>query len=189
MKGRLAISFLVFGLIGFAFLSNGPGERLTVAACPTFHDFPYGPSIDLIKTASTAESIGLLERGEVDLAVSGRALRVGEPEPLFRVIGPGYDIIFAEEAFAWESEIPHIRFYTDLDPDEVKKDLGIVDLVAVSDIESYLDKGPVITRLEGRMKGEVVNIFREDGSRVRMSRMPRLYGFDQKKIDRFVTDL
>lgn len=185
----MAVAFIALALIGFVLLSKETDDkRVTVAACPTFHDLSYGPSVDLIRTASTAESLKLLETKKTDLVVSGRALKVGEPDLLFKVIGPGYDMIFIEEAVIWEWEIPHIRFYTNLDPDEVKRDLGVVELVAVDDIEEYLDKGPVITRLDGRMKGNVVNLFKGDGTRVEMSRMPRLYGLDTEKMGRFIAD-
>ncbi len=161
-------------------------EPIKVAACPTFYymadKLEVHEELSVVRTQSTAESLVLLGRGEVDLIISGRPLKRGDPELVSRIIGPGYDFIFEQEIAVLEKEINSIPFYTDLSLNKVVQDFDYIskdNLTKVEDPYQYLDRGVVITSLERINRGEIVHVFKEDGSRLRMSRMPRIYCFLQ----------
>ncbi len=179
----IIIILIIAFLIGF----NLKAETIKIAACPTFYYLLAeieSDQIQTIKTQSTAESINLLEEEEVDLIISGRPLKEQEPDFLFTIIGPGYDFLFEKELFMKEEQMQDIIFYTNLSIDKISEDFSyITKIEKVDNILDYLQKGIVITKLENRLKGELVHIVKENGSRVRLSRRPRLYSFSQEKID------
>ena len=211
MRGKKLIIFLVFILIAVFILTINflnknkadylggsvfifeekdffSSEKIIVAACPTFHymlqKMEENKNIETIKTQSTKESLDLLSRKKVDLVISGRALKSEEPDFLFEVIGPGYDFIFKEEIAILEKEMDFISFYTDLSPKNIINDFYFIseeNLKKIENIYNYLDKGVVITFLDGKIKGETVHIFQENGERIRLSRLPRLYYLEEIK--------
>ncbi len=167
--------------------------QIKIAACPTFYymleQLKDIPGVVTVKTGSTKESLNLLSEKRVDLAISGRALKTEEPDFLFEVIGPGYDFIFKNEIVIIEHEMALIPFYTNLSLKEIIRDFDYIsenNLFKVEDPYDYLDSGVIITRLDKIEKGDVVHIFKEDGSRLRYSRVPRLYyrpDFPEEKIN------
>lgn len=195
---------LAFGVIqrvgdfGLAMVFRPDGlndqESVAIAACPTFHyllEALEGKSgINTIKTQSTAENIEMLKNDQVDLIISGRALKADEPDFEWEIIGPGYDFIFVEEIAIMENEMVFIPFYTNLDKDKIINDFHNIsddNLTQVENLGDYLKEGIVITRLERLSEEEnIVHIFKLDGSRIRLSRTPRLYyskDLSQEKLD------
>ncbi len=164
------------------FQLNKDSESLRIASCPSFHHLleklTEEDNITTIKTGSTGESLKLLENKEVDFVISGRALKKNEPKVNYKILGHGYDFLFEQEIIVMEDEIPFVKFYTDLPTEEITKDFPQIrkeTLTTVNNIEDYLDKGIVITKLENKMIGEVAHIMKETGRRVPLSRLPRLY--------------
>ncbi len=156
-------------------------SEIIVAACPTFHymlEKIESNKVKVIKTESTGESLSLLDQEMVDLVISGRALKSTEPKFSFKKIGHGYDFIFSKEVFILEEEMQFIPFYTDLPLENIIEDFPFIsedNLKKTEDIYSVLDKGVVITSLEGEIRGEIVHVLQGNGERVRLSRLPRLY--------------
>jgi hypothetical protein len=191
--------FIIIFILAFGFflkekkdLTNQPAfislddyslaQETTIAACPTFHylvdKLNDNQEIIVRKTQSTNESLTLLEQGKVDLIVSGRALKQTEPDFLFQIIGPGYDFIFQEEIVIFDNEMALIPFYTDLDSAEIIEKFDYIsedNLTETDNPYHYLDKGIVIVFLKDKLKGEIVHVFDQNQSRVRLSRRPRLY--------------
>ncbi len=154
----------------------------SVAACPTFHskvdELKKSKKINIIKTNSTAESLKLIGSKEVDLIISGRALKKEEPKLLFEKIGPGYDFIFDKELVIFEKEMQFVPFYTDLNLEKIINDFKYIsenNLTKIEEPKNYLNKGVVISFLNDYLIGESVHILNEDKSRVYLSRLPRLY--------------
>jgi len=183
MKKIIVILILIVVLF---FLALFKKEGLPkVAACPTFYymlEKLEKEGIETIRTESTGESLRLLEEKEVDLVISGRGLKKGEPNFLFEKIGPGYDFFFQKELVIFEKEMEFVPFYTNLSKEKIREDFPYINsLEKVEDLGSFLDQGIIITNNE--IKGETVHIFKEEGSRVRLSRLPRLYYFDSSRVD------
>ncbi len=190
---RKNIYIIIFIFLLFFFLNNRKEDQiaslsnftekdnLVVAGCPTFHymlDKLDQEGISIIKTGSTGESLSLIENGLVDFVISGRSLREGEAKLSFHKIGRGYDVIHKDEIVIFEKEMGQISFLTDLDIDQVINDfeyISDVNLVKINDLYEYLDKGVIITSLDGHLIGNMAHILKENGSRVRLSRSPRIY--------------
>ncbi len=179
----IIIILIILFLIGF----NLKAEIIKIAACPTFHyllEEIDSDRIETIKTKSTAESIALLKEKEVDLIISGRALKEEEPDFLYKIIGPGYDFLFEQELFMTEKQMKDIIFYTDLSIENILEDFPYIEKVEkVENIFEYLDQGIIITKLKNKLEGEIVHIFSENGIRPRLSRLPRLYSFSEEKLE------
>lgn len=169
-------------------------DLIAVSACPTFYymldmiekENDTG-KIKTIKTETTAEGLGLLNRREVDLVISGRALRSTEPNFLSEKIGLGYDFIFSKEILVSEQEMEFIPFYTNLSADKIIESFAFIsekNLIKAEDVFENLNKGIVITFLEEEMKGELVHIIQENGERLRLSRLPRLYYSFNTKLEK-----
>ncbi len=174
MKKLFIILIVIFFILIFL---QEPKEPLRAAACPTFYymlEKLEKQRIEIFPTQSTSESLALLEKKEVDFIISGRRLKEKEPDYYFKIIGPGYDFLFQEEIIISKDQIPEIPFYTDLSLTEIKRDFPeITQIEKVNDLENYLEKGVIIT--QDRPIGEIVHVFDNQGSRIRLSRLPRLY--------------
>ncbi len=187
LKNRY-IFFIVFLLLLVGLISLTVKEKTIVAVCPTFYylaeEIKENKRIEIVKTESTSESLKLIERGEVDFIISGRALKENEPQMLGKKIGKGYDFIFKDEIIVLEEEMKFIPFYTDLNSEKIINDFKYIsedNLTQVENPYDYLEKGVVIVSLEGPLIGEVVHLLRTDYSRVRLSRLPRIYYFEDMK--------
>ncbi len=184
-KKTILIVVLIIVFLGLIIFSNKKEPTITIAACPTFHYMleKLGDDFKIIKTGSTSESLTMLDNNEVDLVISGRFLKPNEPNFLFKEMGPGYDFLFIKEVIITEEEMAFIPFYTNLSVEKVLNDFPYINLTKVNNVIEYLDQGVVIT--QNNYQGELVHVFREDGSRVRLSRKPRLYynqGFSLEKL-------
>ncbi|MEA2092557.1 MAG: hypothetical protein U9P61_01130 [Patescibacteria group bacterium] len=172
--------------------------KIKVAVSPTFYhlfqDLKDNNNIEVFEIDSTLEGLDLMERGVVDVAVLGRPLREEELPLLSEVVGEGYDFIYKEEMVISEEEMSEIVFYTDLETEKIINDFKQItsrNIVKIEDIENYIEKGIVITSIDGFLVREVVHILKEDGSRVRLSRLPRVYYFKEiprKNLD-YLIDL
>ncbi|MCF7845289.1 MAG: substrate-binding domain-containing protein [Candidatus Pacebacteria bacterium] len=172
--------------------------KIKVAVSPTFYylfqDLKENNNIEVFETDSTLEGLDLMERGVVDVAVLGRPLREEELSLLSEVVGGGYDFIYKEEMVISEEEMSEIVFYTDLETEEVINDFKQItsrNIVKIEDIENYIEKGIVITSIDGLLVRELVHVLKDDGSRVRLSRLPRVYYFEEtprKNLD-YLIDL
>ncbi len=157
-------------------------EEIMVAACPTFYymldKIEEDKTATTVRVANTAEGMGLLSDKKIDILISGRALKIGESDYFFRVVGKGYDFIYKNEIIISEQEMMFVPFYTDLDLEKIIEDfkyISIDNIERVDDIGNYLDKGVVVTLVEDKMKGESVHIIGNNNLRVRLSRRPRMY--------------
>ncbi len=156
--------------------------KIKVAVCPTFYYFfdnlKDGDNIEVFKEKSTSEGLFLMEKGSVDVVISGRPLKQGETLLLSEKIGEGYDFIYKEEIVVFEEEMSEMLFYTDLEVEKVINDFKYIsskNITKIEKIEDYVERGVVITVLDNLLIGEVVHILNQDGSRVRLSRLPRVY--------------
>ena len=188
-----ATSLLLIFLITVGFLFAEKEKKVTIAACPTLHylleALKDNDKAYTVKSGSTEESLKMIGNGEVDMIISGRALKKEEPRLLFQKIGEGYDFIFEEETVVLEEEMHFIPFYTNLCLTEIIDSFTYISEENLFEVENpydYLTEGVVITSLENLLVGEVVHILKSDGSRVRLSRLPRIYydkGVSTKKIE------
>ena len=189
-KNLLAIIFglaIIFTVYNFKedpdFLRAEVGNGYRVAACPTHHHML--PALDrgdfqTTRASSTGESLKMMKEGEVDLVISGRNLKPGEPELESLKLAEGYSFL-AEEGFSiTEDEMEEYNFYTDLDKDSVINDfLSITkeNLTQVEDVYEKSDDGIVVTSFENTdyEKAEIVNIYDGFGRRVEKTRRPTLF--------------
>ncbi len=168
-------------------------EAIWLAVCPTFYymieKIPADKKIIVKKTGSTGDSLKLLEQGKVDLIVSGRPLKKEETGFLSKKIGPGYDFIFSQEIVILEREMNLFTFYTDLFPETIIEDFPYLfqkNVIKTDNPFDYLDQGIVVSLLDDRIEGEIIHIINEDGLRVRLSRLPRIYylpDFSEEKLN------
>jgi hypothetical protein len=158
-------------------------NKVTVAGCPTFYymlDKLSNNEIDVIKTNSTAESLYYLQKGKVDLIISGRNLRPDEPKFSFEIIGPGYSFISEKELLIFDKEMSNYDFFTDLSGKEIMKNFPYIIYDKISEVENvydYLNAGIIITSVENTdySKSGIVHVYTEDGSRHSFSRTPIIY--------------
>ncbi len=183
----ISVTLLIFFVSLSILIDNKDEKEITVASCPTFYymldkidDIDW---VNTIKSGSTAESLEYYKKGEADVVISGRPLSEDEPKLLAEKIGRGYDFIFMESFPMWEEEMELITFYTNLDKQQIIDDFQYITedniLKLEGDVEDYITESVVITILDDHMIGGTANIFKSDQSRVRMTRLPRIY-YDDK---------
>lgn len=166
-------------------------EKIRIAVCPTYFKAVETINIEkyeIIKVESTAEGLFLLDNHIVELVLSGRALKPEEPQFLSEIIGHGYSFIFDKELLIQEKEMGNYNFFTDLSASEIIDKFSYIIPDKISEVENiynYLKQGIVITSLENTnySKGEIVHIYKEDGSRHLFSRTPIIYYFDPLNKD------
>ncbi len=164
-------------------------EKPVVAACPTFYyllEKLEENGFSVLRTKSTAESFYLLEKEEVDAAISGRATSPGEPDFSFNVIGPGYSFLSSKEKVIMENEMGFVDFFTDMEKEIILNDFPFIsenNLRQINDVYDYLEEGVIITSVLNTdySRGRVVHVFRENGERVRLSRTPVFYYQEKEK--------
>ncbi len=188
---RIVVIFFFFLLVVTVFSFKKKDEKLVAAVCPTYHHI-FGKDnedIIVIKTDSTSESLELIKERDVNVVISGRALGKEEPRLLSQIIGEGYDFISSNEIIIFEEEMRFNQFYTNLEKEPIIKNFQYIseeNLTKIEDINDYLDRGIVITSLEGFLIGESVHILNKNHSRVNLSRLPRVYYFEdfpENKLD------
>ncbi len=169
-------------------------ESIVIAGCPTFYymlEKLEKKEFEVVRTSSTKENLELMKKGEVHFAISGRGVLENETFYPSLLIGPGYVLLFEEEVIVQKEKMKEISFFTDLFKDDVLRDFSFIlesNLHEVSDIESYLNKGIVITNQENENKGQLVHLVDENGERVRISRIPRLY-YNEEVDDAIIEDI
>lgn len=170
--------------------SQEKDKELVVAACPTFYYMLEELKIiglKTIETNTTAESLYYLEQGKADLIIAGRALKPGEPEAFFKIIGPGYSFLADREFAISEKEMINYRFFTDLSLKELTEKFPHIakdKITVANNIYDHLSDGIIITSIENTdySRAEIVHVFREDGSRHRFSRTPVIYYLNQEVL-------
>ncbi len=154
-----------------------------IAACPTFHKYLRNLDQDIFDvyfTNSSSESFYLLENNQVDLILSGRTLKLDEnffPNKVLGDYNNYYSFLSANTKTIYLNELNFYNFYTDLDRNKVKKDLGIEEIEEVENVYNFLNDGIVITSWERTdfSKSEMVHVLKEDDSRLELSRIPIIY--------------
>lgn len=158
--------------------------RTRIAVCPTFADYNLDglfPDIELVPTNSTAQSLSMLRDDRVDHVVAGRKLLPHEEYLNFKstiLENVGYSFLSSLVNSITTRDYDGVDFFTDLDVDVLKKELGIKTITKVDDVYAFLDKGVVITSVENTdyTRADLVHVFEADQSRrVRLSRTPILY--------------
>jgi hypothetical protein len=159
-----------------------PESPIVITACPTFYymleKIENEENIKIIKSQTTTESLYLLEKEEVDLVISGRALKQNEFNFLSKKIGHGYDFVSEKEMYIVENQMKDFIFYTNLNFEKIIEDFNFIsenNLTKTENPFEYLNRGIAIISLENNLEGELVHILKNDGSRIRISRIPRLY--------------
>ncbi len=194
MKKTLIILFsvIVIAVIWVAFnfdkrddatvgISQTPApERIKIAACPTC--FALSDKLDtqkyhVIPTESTAQSIALLESGQVDMILAGRTLKPHEPQLDYMVIDEGYSFLSSHEQVVYIDQIKNEPMYTDISPEIITNIFPMQQIEHVDNIYDYLDQGIVITSWENTdyTRAAIVHVLEENGQRERLSRRPTVY--------------
>lgn len=153
---------------------------LRVAACPSCYEIAGKldkTRYEIIPTRSTSESIFLLNGGQVDMVLSGRSLKPGEPPLDFVALGEGYSFLGPEEISIRSNQLDDYTFFTDLDAEKIRTLFGLREVTRVDDVYEYLARGIVITSWENTNYGKahVVHAMENDDQRLALSRRPTLY--------------
>lgn len=194
MKHKIIITiiFIVFIATGFLFLRNKEQsnhapvneplnqEKIKIAACPTCYEIAQNIDTDkyeIIKTASTAESLSLLQNQKVDMILAGRTLKPNEPQMDGLLIKEGYSFLSDKEITIYVDQLENQTIYTDLNVENIKNVLSLQKIEQVNNVYNYLDKGIVITSWENTdyTQAKIVNILEKNGERFKLSRRPTIY--------------
>lgn len=171
-------------------------DKKRIAVCPTFYKHLENIDqdvFDIYFTNSSSESFYLLENNQVDLVLSGRTLKPGERSFLNKVLGDynnHYSFLSATEKTIYSDQLSFYNFYTDLDKEKIKQELGLENIEKVDNIYEFLNKGIVITSWERTdlSRSEIVHVFNIDGSRLELSRIPIIY-YNENCEPHIVNDL
>lgn len=162
-------------------ISQAPAqEKITIAACPTCFALSEKLATEkyhVIATETTAQSIALLESGQVDMIVAGRTLKPHEPQLDYMVIGEGYSFLSNQERVVYIDQLKNEPVYTDISPEIITDILPIQQIKHVVNVYEYLDQGIVVTSWDNTdySNAEVVHVLEENGERVALSRRPTVY--------------
>lgn len=155
-------------------------EKIKIAACPACFSViqKLGQSqYEIVPTASTAESVMLLEKGLVDFIIAERTHKPGEPLLDYHIIEQGYSFLGETEKTIRAEDLVKYEIFTDQDPEEMKLLFPIGNVVTVDNVYEYLDKGIIVTSWENTdyTKAQIIHILENDGERLVLSRRPTLY--------------
>ncbi len=155
-------------------------EKIKIAACPTCYKLSEKLGLEkyqVIKTNSTAQSVALLESGQVDMILAGRTLKSNEPKLDYLLIEEGYSFLSNQEATIFIDQLNNYNIYTDLNVAGLKEKLSIEKIQIVDNVYEYLDRGIIITSWENTdyNKAEFVHLLERNGERVKLSRRPTIY--------------
>ncbi len=173
------ILFIIF-IAGFFIFSDDKQNKIRIGACPTCFEMAKeinNKEYEIIKTASTAESLALLEDQKVDIILAGRKLKPHEPQMDGILLKKGYSLLSKKGAVVYIDQLKNYDVYTDLDAELLKSVFSLQKIKEVSNVYKYLDKGIVITSWENTdyTKAEIVHVLKENGKRVKLSRQPTIY--------------
>lgn len=185
---KILITSIILGFLALIFVllndnnkKNLSFQSLSVATCPTFLESLENFWKDkgaVASTNNTAESLQLLSKNEVDFVISGRPLKPGEGEfEHFFINRSGYSFVGTFEANLYLSDLKNLPIYTDLDIDQIKKDLDLNNLIFIDNIYNRPQPSLAITSWENTdySRAQIVHILNLDGSRHPLSRTPILY--------------
>lgn len=155
-------------------------EKIKIAACPTFYDMIKkldAKKYQLIYTDSTAQSVKLLENKRTDFVLAGRTLKPNEPDLEYVVIDEGYSFLSSKSKTVNARELKDYIIYTDLETEQLKRDLMAGKIEKTDSVYKYLDKGIVVTSWENTdyNRAEIVHVLKDNGERLAISRRPTLY--------------
>lgn len=155
-------------------------KKIKVAACPTCFGFTKNidtEKYEIIKTASTAESLAMLQNQKVDMILAGRTLKPNEPQMDRLLIKEGYSFLSDKEYSIYIDQLKNQTIYTDLDIEVIKNIMPLQKIEQVNNIYDYLDKGIVVTSWENTdyTKAKIVHILENNGERFELSRQPTVY--------------
>lgn len=155
-------------------------EKIKIATCPTLYELSKKLDLEkyqVIKTGSTAQSIALLESGQVDMILAGRTLKPNEPQMDYLLIDEGYSFLSNQEATIFVDQLNDYNIYTDLNAEELKQKFPIEKIQTVGNVYKYLDKGIIITFWENTdyEQAGIVHLLEKNGTRVKLSRRATVY--------------
>jgi hypothetical protein len=151
---------------------------IKIAVCPTFYKVVANSDEAIaVKTGSTAGSLDLLAKGEVDYVLAGRILKPGESSFPYEIIGGGYSFLASKEKTITEEGLRKYNVYTDIDVEEVSQIFDLDNVYYVNDVYNYLEKGIIITSWNNTdyLRAETVHLVDENGNHVPKSRLPILF--------------
>jgi hypothetical protein len=191
MNKYLLIFFLFLPIVFFIFLKNNSNKQITktesqviekikIAVCPTY--FEYLQNLDKVRyqvvpTSTTADSLKMLNNGEVDFALGGRIAKPNEPLFIYEALGKGYSFLSAQELTLPSSNFGDYNFFTDLDANELGLLFSIDNLTAVKNVYEYIDQGIVITTWDNTdyLRAQPVHLLASDNKRVLLSRQATIF--------------
>lgn len=155
-------------------------EKIKIAACPTCFELAQKVNTEkyeIIRTASTAESLALLESKKVDMIMAGRTLKPSEPRMDHLLVKDGYSFLSDQEVFIYITELKNYDVYTDLNIETLQNIFPVQNIKQVDNIYDYLDQSIVITFWENTdySRSQIVHLLKDNGDRVELSRRPTIY--------------
>lgn len=160
-------------------------EKIKMATCPTYYNIATSlPALEyeVVRTNSTAESVGLLGNGLVDYVLSGRQLKPNEGyfEREF-ISKEGYSFVSTKDKIVNINNLEDEIVCTDLDKEIVETDLNLKNITQIQEISECESGSIIITSWDNTdyNKFKVVHVVNSDGSRHVLSRTPILYCRDK----------
>lgn len=162
-----------------ATVENTNQELIKIAVCPTFYNAvsSIDDIVSLVKTQSTAESLSLMSRSQVDYVLAGRILKPSEKMFPFVILGSGYSFLSSDEKTITEEGLRKLNVYTDIDVGEVSRVFGLNNVYYTDDVYNYLFEGIIITSWDNTdyLRASTVHFVDEKGNRIPESRLPILF--------------
>lgn len=171
-------------------------KQIKIAICPTYQYLKeeinnYG--YEVVKTKSTAQSINLLRKGEVNIVLSGRKPMPNESDLAYKIIllPNRYSFLSKNSKTVFSEELKSLVVYTDQDTQAIKTIFNIDNVKKVENVYMFLDKGIVITSWDNTdyKKASVVHILENNKNRHQNSRIPIIYSKDEKLLDQIYKSL
>ncbi len=157
-------------------------DIITIAACPTFYyrldNLKNNENYSIILTDSTAISLEMLGKRQVDYAVGGREIMPYEPNFNYEAIGEGFSFISNESLVIYDNDLLSYTLYTDLDLDLLRSNFGDLNYEIVDDVYDYLkDNNIIITSWENSdfNRARIVHLLKDDNLRNIKSRLPTVF--------------
>lgn len=173
------VLFIVF-ITGIFVILENKQERIRIAVCPTYFEVAKeinNKKYEVIKTASTVESLALLKDQKVDMILTGRTLKPHEPQMNGILLKEGYSFLSNKEIVIYINQLEDYGIYTDLNAEFLKDIFPIQKIEEVNDVYEYLGEGIIITSWENTdyTKAGIVHVLQENEERVKLSRQPTIY--------------
>lgn len=156
-------------------------EKIKIAVCPTYYniaDFFPTSEYEVVKTNSTANSLGLLNNNHVDYVLSGRPLKSSEGDFKREFISKkGYSFVSTKDKIVNTNNLEDETVCTDLDKEIIETDLNLKNVKQVQEISECESGSIIVTSWDNTdyNKFKIVHVINSDGSRHVLSRTPILY--------------